>query len=248
MHSLLSGLLFFALAFPFPASAETAVHHAASEPECVILLHGLARSAKSMRAMEQQINAAGYRVVNVDYPSRSATVEVLAATYLPQAIAACEPAATIHFVTHSMGGILLRYWLSIDTVPGLGRVVMLGPPNHGSELVDKLQGVPGYSWLNGPAGYQLGTTPESLPQTLGAATFELGIIAGSFSFNPVYSSMIPGDDDGKVSVTSAKLAGMQDFVVLKRSHSWMMRADDVIYQTLYFLRHGLFDPAAEGKD
>jgi len=217
------------------------------DSECVVLLHGLVRSARSMEKLEEQLQADGYRVVNVDYASRSDEIEDLTDQYLPDAIDACGDVQRINFVTHSMGGIMLRYWFSGNAQVRPGRTVMLAPPNQGSELVDKLQGLPGYKWLNGPAGYQLGTGDDSLPLQLGPANFEVGVIAGSASFNPLYSSLVPGDDDGKVSVERARLAGMSDFIVLEHSHSWMMRADPVIYQVRHFLSTGSFDHVVEGE-
>jgi hypothetical protein len=122
----------------------------------------------------------------------------------------------------------------------LQRVVMLGPPNQGSEAVDRLKNLPGFYWLNGPAGVQLGTSEQDMPRQLGAANFELGVIAGRRSINLLLSSMIPGQDDGKVSVESTKMDGMTDFISLPCTHTFMMRNSEVIRQTLFFLEHGHF--------
>jgi len=80
--------------------------------------------------------------------------------------------------------------------------------------------------LTGPAGQQLGIGPSSLPNRLGPATFEVGIVAGDRSLNPCFSYWIPGPDDGKVSVRSTTLEGMQDFLLIHRSHTWMMWRKD----------------------
>ena len=211
--------------------------------ETVILLHGLARSSGSMQKMAAAIAAAGYRTINLDYPSTRSPIETLASASLAPVVeqAVSQGAARIHFVTHSMGGIVVRQYLATTPMPRLGRVVMLGPPNRGSELVDRLGRFAPFAWVNGPAGGQLGTAPHSVPNRLGPVTYPVGVIAGTRSFNPVYSAMIDGPDDGKVSVARARLDGMADFIELWENHTFMMRSDEVIAQTLNFLRVGAFD-------
>ena len=215
--------------------------------DCVILLHGLARTDASMAKMEAALRADDYRVVNVDYPSRKETVERLAMDYVGHAVEDCRgsPHDKIHFVTHSMGGILVRYYLAHQRVEELGRVVMLSPPNRGSEVVDALGDVPGFGALNGPAGQQLGTDDNSMPNRLGSADYAVGIITGNKSINLLLSLLIPGDDDGKVSIERAKLDGMADFLVVPHTHPLIMTSDRVIRQTSYFLQHGEFERTEE---
>lgn len=209
---------------------------------CVVILHGLVRTSNSMGKLADYLVASGYRVVNTSYPSREKLIEDLAIEYIPPALADCRGPGIdrVHFVTHSMGGILVRYYLENETIDDLGRVVMISPPNQGSEVVDQLFDVPGFEAINGPAGYQLGTGDNSLPLQLGPAEFELGIIAGDYTTNFVFSSMLPGRDDGKVSVERTKLEGMADFIVVHEPHSLIMRDKDVIRQVLYFLQNGRF--------
>ena len=214
---------------------------AASAKECVILLHGLARSDNSFSTMAQALEAADYAVVNYDYPSTSQEIEQLAAEAVREALSQCPAELPVHFVTHSMGGILVRQYLSQHSIDKLGRVVMLGPPNKGSQVVDTLGNMPGFELINGPAGMQLGTGPTSLPLALGPANFEVGIIAGTQSFNPILSSIIPDTDDGKVSVENTRLVGMKDHIELPITHTFMMNNDQAIAQTLYFLQHGAFE-------
>ncbi len=211
--------------------------------ECVVLLHGLARTASSMHRMERELAAAGYTTANIDYPSREYTVEALADLAVPAGIDDCrtrDGVDTIHFVTHSLGGILVRQYLSEHDVPELGRVVMLGPPNQGSAAVDQLEDLPGFDWLNGPAGRQLGKGPDSVPLKLGPADFEVGVIAGNRTIDPITSAVLDNPDDGRVSVEDTKLEGMTDFVVVEHSHAFMMRMDRTIELTKAFLANGRF--------
>lgn len=209
--------------------------------DCVILLHGLARSAGSMEPLGEELRTAGYRVVNMDYPSRHYPIEELADIAITAALDQCAGAGEVHFITHSLGGILVRQYLAAHSIPGLGRVVMLGPPNHGSEVVDQLGDVPGFELLNGQAGQQLGTGESSIPARLGPAGFDLGIIAGTDSINLVLSAIIPGEDDGKVSVESARLEGMNDFITVPVSHPFLMQDSDVIRQAIHYLENGSFE-------
>jgi triacylglycerol lipase len=212
--------------------------------ECVILLHGMARSASSMETMAEAIDAAGFTAINIDYPSREHPIEELAPMAVGQGLLQCEAAGAtekVHFVTHSLGGILVRKYLKDNEIENLGRVVMLGPPNQGSKAVDELGDLPGVDWINGPAGRQLGKGPQSVPLQLGAADFELGIIAGNRSIDPITSAVLDDPDDGKVSVEDTKLEGMDDFIVVEHSHAFMMRLQRPIELTIQFLKFGYFD-------
>jgi pimeloyl-ACP methyl ester carboxylesterase len=151
----------------------------------------------------------------------------------------------VHFVTHSLGGIVLRAYLQDHRPENLGRVVMLAPPNHGSELADVLAGFPPFDVFYGPTAAGLGTDPASWPNRLGPADFELGIIAGNKSINPIGSWLIPGPDDGTVSMDSARLDGMTDFLVLPVTHFFIMTDKTVAAETLHFIRHGRFSHAPQ---
>jgi pimeloyl-ACP methyl ester carboxylesterase len=211
--------------------------------EEVILLHGLCRTSHSMAKMARALSDAGFKVSNIDYPSRTTTVDKLADDAIGRAVAGCnaDGATKIDFVTHSLGGILVRSYLARHPIPNLGRVVMLGPPNQGSELVDKLGGWPPFKWVSGPAGAELGTGPDSVPNKLGPANFPVGIIAGDRSINWINSLIIPGPDDGKVSVKRTELAGMTDHIVIHTSHPFIMRNREAIRQTIQFLKTGKFE-------
>jgi pimeloyl-ACP methyl ester carboxylesterase len=202
-----------------------------------------------MWPLARSLEREGYRVVNVRYPSRRADIGVLAERALGPVFEGVYTRGEssggdkVHIVTHSLGGILVRRYLKdCGTPAALGRVVMLAPPNAGSEVVDTLESWRVYAWINGPAGLDLGTSRDHAPFVLGAAPpgVEIGVIAGSRSWNPFFSALIPGPDDGKVSVTRTHLAGETDHVTLPYSHTWLMNRREVRRQVAAFLREGRF--------
>ena len=190
--------------------------------------------------MERILEDSGFQVRNIGYDSTEQTVEELAGETIPRALDACGELKPVHFVTHSMGGILIRQFLEHDEIESLGRVVMLGPPNQGSEVVDTYERFSAFEWFSGPAGLQLGTGEASIPRALGPATFDVGVIAGTRSINPILSSIIPEQDDGKVSVESTKVEGMNDHLELPVTHVFMMRDPEVMAQVIHYLDHGSF--------
>ena len=196
-----------------------------------------------MTKLERELADDGYVAVNRSYDAFDEGIRELAPLAIEPAIAECreQAAAPIHFVTHSLGGILVRVVLESGRPPELGRVVMLGPPNQGSEVVDVLGGTPIYRWFGGKAGVQLGTElPDSVPRQLGPADFELGVIAGNRSVNLLLSRYLPGADDGKVTVESTKLDGMADHIVLPVTHTFMMRNRKAMEHVRHFLENGRF--------
>jgi pimeloyl-ACP methyl ester carboxylesterase len=214
-----------------------------NEDEVVILLHGMGRSRLSMALLAMRIRKQGFRTTNIGYPSTRKSIEALSEKYLEPAIAACKEqgAAKIHIVTHSLGGIIARQYLQDHNLPEGSRVVMLSPPNKGSEVTDALRNSLLYKLATGPAGQSLGTDAGSLPNRLRPVQVEIGIITGSHSSDPWFSRLFPGEHDGKVSVERARLEEMVDFLVVGKGHTFIMNSMAVMNQVVYFLRHGRFD-------
>lgn len=236
----LLGLLTLLALLP-SASATEVAEDAQATRRIVVLLHGLGRSNRSMAPMEEALMGAGYRVQNIDYPSTDHDFERLVELVGGHIEECCiRHDVRVDFVTHSLGGIILRAWAQQGGAGNIGRAVMLSPPNHGSEIVDTLKDFALFQWILGPTALELGTDPHSVPNRLGPVRFEAGVITGDWSWNPVFSRLIPGPDDGKVSVESARVEGMGDFLVLPSGHPFIMGNDEVIRQTLHFLEHGRF--------
>ncbi len=217
--------------------------------ECVVLLHGMGRSYSSMSAMQNSLTMSGYHTVNIGYPSTRKTIEAIVDASYPVALEKCEQYSptTVHFVTHSLGGIILRKALTGNKPAKLGRVVMLSPPNRGSEIVDAIKDWWLFRWLMGPAGQQLSTREDSVPNQLGAVDYPVGVIAGNKHafFDHLFAKIIPGLDDGKVSVERARVAGMSDFLIVNESHPYIMESRYVQFETGYFLQHGCFKHVKE---
>ena len=214
--------------------------------DLVVVLHGMGRTKLSMSWLAGRLEQQGYDVLNFSYPSTRSSVASSTA-HLHQELQSRLPARTgqVHFVTHSLGGIVVRAYLKQHLPANLGRVVMLSPPNQGSEVVDRLRDIFLYRLATGPAGQELGTEKTSTPNMLGEVDFPLGVITGDRSFNPLFSAWLSGPNDGKVSVHRAKVSGMADFLVVPHSHSFIMRSSAVARQVAHFLAHGQFNsPAA----
>jgi len=210
--------------------------------EQVVLLHGIARSASHMRDLQKFLELKGYKVYNLDYPSTSHTLEKLTAIVADDIAGKIRTDKPVHFIGYSMGGIVTRAVLNKYRPDNLGRVVQLASPNKGSEVADFLQNNWVYEKVYGPAGQQLTTNSNELDDLLGKVDYELGVVAGTFSIDPVSSSLIPGDDDGKVSVESTKVAGMKDHVLVYASHTFFPQNDEVQRRALEFIRFGKFLP------
>lgn len=206
----------------------------------VILLHGLLRSAFSMGLLARDLAQAGYRVRNVGYPSRPYGVAELVERYVRPAVEACGVDHPVHAVTHSLGGILIRFYLQSNQLPPGSRIVMLVPPNHGSEVADYVRDWPPYRWLMGRVGQQLGTGPDGIVRQLQPIEQELGVIAANRTLQPWFSRLFGGPNDGMVSVESTRLPEMRDFIVVEKSHTLLMLDGQVRAQVQHFLAQGRF--------
>ena len=242
-----------ALVFFIIGSSSALAAEPSAETETVVLLHGLGRTAKSMAYMEERLSAAGYTVYNYDYESRKNEISYLVDD-LQEFLETCclGKGTSLHFVTHSLGGILVRALISEKRPSSLHRVVMLSPPNKGSEVADFIKDYSLFKDIFGPASLQLGTDPGSMPNRLGPADFELGIITGDRTIDPFSSWIIPGKDDGKVAIERTKLEGMTDFLVMHVSHAFIMEEPEVVDEVIHFLQQGRFSlseklPAPDGK-
>ncbi|MEA3470545.1 MAG: alpha/beta hydrolase [Thermodesulfobacteriota bacterium] len=210
------------------------------QDEWVILLHGIMRSPRSMNSIEHNLENRGYRVTNFGYPSTEESIETIAALLNKELTSIPDEGKSVNFVTHSMGSIVVRYFLANYQVKNLGRVVMIAPPNRGSIIVSYLKNWPPYRWFFGEAGQELARAPDSLPNILPVPPCEFGIIAGgvgnSFGFNP----LIPGDDDGTVGVDETRLPDASDFIQIKGQHSTLLMQMSVIDNVIAFLEEGKF--------
>lgn len=212
--------------------------------DCVILLHALGRSCQSMSSMAHSLVKSNYIVVNQPYPTTRKPIEILAKQNVSEMVNECQKykPKKIHFVTHSVGGVVLRAYLQNSKLANIGRIVMLAPPNHGSQLADLLQHNIIFQIITGPTGQELTTSKTSIPNILNQVTrFEIGIIAGNFSFNPFMKMIFHDENDGKVSVSSTRMKGMKDFLVLPVSHTFMTQNKLVIKEVSYFLENGKFN-------
>ncbi|MBU0799731.1 MAG: alpha/beta fold hydrolase [Alphaproteobacteria bacterium] len=213
--------------------------------ETVVLLHGIARTDASLERLEKILQQAGYDTLAITYPSTKEDIDGIA-SFLnkgPLSPQFWAQAQKVHFVTHSMGGLVARRYLAAyhDVLPveKVGRVVMLAPPNGGSEVADLTHKFPPYQWYYGPAGQELTTFARQKDQ--GAPWYEVGIIAGTKEwFYIVAAFVVPGKGDGRVSVESTKLPGMRDHITVPATHTFIMDRPDVHRQVVHFIREGVF--------
>ncbi|MEM7291276.1 MAG: alpha/beta fold hydrolase [Pseudomonadota bacterium] len=205
-----------------------------------MLLHGIARSSSHMEELETYLNDLGFTVFNIDYPSTDHSLDKLAAMVASELRKTVDPYRPLHFVGYSMGGIVTRIVLNNYRPDNLGRVVQLATPNGGSEVADFLKENWLYEKVYGPAGQQLVTEGAGISELMGKVDYEMGIIAGNFTIDPVSSALIPGEDDGKVSVESTRVPGMRDHIVVSASHTFFPQNSIVHRQAANFLRFGAF--------
>ncbi|WP_010582593.1 lipase family alpha/beta hydrolase [Schlesneria paludicola] len=207
----------------------------------VVMIHGLLQSSKCMNSMGVTLRDAGYTTVNFDYPSTQISITD-AAQFLDRSVQSLEGFDEINFVVHSMGGLVVRAYAMEFKDPRIKRMVMLGTPNRGAELADITQQYWIFRAAAGPGARQLGTRPDGLIPRLPAPDFEFAVIAGSRGTASGWNPLIPGDDDGTVTVASTKLNGAADFGTVRAIHSRLLRNEDAISQTVSFLKEGRLCP------
>ena len=201
----------------------------------VITIHGLGRTSRCFNEAYKYFK--GHRCIGIDYPSILSTIHISAMKYVAPVLR--EQTRPVNILTHSMGGILLRYYLKHYNLPQGSRVVMLAPPNKGSEVIDFMYKA-NIHHLTGLSGPELSTSSKLLEDLGPIEDVETGIIAGN------WTSLITGDcffdrpNDGKVAVGSTKLEGMKDHIVMPYSHTNIMKKPDVLQQAHYFYIHGRF--------
>ncbi len=206
--------------------------------ECVVMLHGMLRSSESMQDITKALRDKGYVVSVHDFVTRERNIRDMIHDRLAAEIYhSCDGASHLHFVGHSIGGLLIREYIRTVKPDNVTHVVMLGTPNHGSEMADFLRDVRLFQWLYGPAGQNL-TTDYVWEDSI---DYEIGVIAGNRSLDPISSIIIPGIDDGKVSLESTKLDQMTDHLTLPVTHTLMPHHPEVVRQTVHFIEHGVFD-------
>ena len=223
------------------SEATATLDRTATTEDGVVLLHGISRTPRSFRKMQAAIETSGFATLNLGYASRQKALEALAEDIHPAIERFANGVGSIHFVGHSMGGLLARVYLAKYRPKRLGRVVMLGTPNRGSEIADRLKDFTAYRLYFGPAGQQLITRRDNaLDGIIPPVDYPVGIIAGNRSIYPIASALLPKPNDGRVSVENTRLDGMTDHMVVSASHPWLVRNALAIGQTIAFLRDGRF--------
>lgn len=206
----------------------------------VVILHGIARSNKHMQKLATYLQKDGFDVINLSYPSTTHKIEDLTEIINKEISQRTPEDKRIHFIGYSMGGLMVRALIHKYNYKNLGKVVQLAPPNQGSELADFVKNFWPYKKIFGPAGQQLITDQSAVKHIFGEVNYELGIIAGNATIDPISSAIIPGENDGKVAVERTKLEGMKDHIVVSASHTFFPFNKEVQKQTLYFLKNGNF--------
>lgn len=203
----------------------------------VILIHGLLQSSKCMADMAVHFERAGYTTVEFDYPSTQVSIPE-AARYLDKVIQSLDGIDEINFVTHSMGGLVVRAYSMDFQDARIKRMVMLGTPNQGAELADIVHQYWFLRTAAGPGARQLGTRGDGLIPKLPLPKCEFAVIAGCRGTPVGWNPLIRGDDDGTVTVESTKLPGAADFVTVCAFHSRLLWEEESISHTVNFIKEG----------
>lgn len=209
----------------------------------IILLHGFGGHPLQTALLARRLRVSGYDVANIGYPSwRWPIGRVLAHLHRRITAASAHTPPSLHFVGHSMGGLLLRAYLARHQPHNLGRVVMLGTPNSGSELADLLYRIRLHPLILNHAGILLRTNRDAATQALfGTVNYPLGVIAGDRAMIGALPNLVfRAPNDGKVSVAATHLSGQSDHLILPVAHTAMIYSQPVADQVAHFLREGRF--------
>ncbi len=214
-----------------------------TEDHLILLIHGIGRSTGTFTNMKAAMLQQGHAAVSVSYPSTRRSIEAHAAQ-IARLISNLENTKRISFVTHSMGGLVVRKLLARNddwkTKITVDSIVQIAPPNQGSAIARWLKDNPLYKTVSGPAGQEL--TPEATAR-LPPLKHVFSIIAGGRNTEKGYNPLLPGDDDGTVSVKETYLAGASDFLIIPAIHARLSNDPRTIKATLNFLRLGRFHPS-----
>lgn len=232
----------FAILCILNCSVEKLTQNAKINPgqECVVLVHGYLRSSNHLSHLRNFLIQKGFYVVSIDYPSTTLNIQEIVGSYFSSQILDHCQNQTIHFVTHSLGGVIVRYYLKTNQIKNLGRVLMLAPPNQGSEIADFLSQFNLLNSFLGPILVQIKTDNSSFVHSLGLPKFEFAIISGDYTLDPISSFIIPGIDDGRVSISNTNLENRKDFLLVKRSHNFIMDAPEVQEAIFTYIKFGRF--------
>lgn len=208
--------------------------------EGVVLLHGILRTNRCMKGLTVFLEKENYEVLNLDYPSSKYDILSIAKLIHSQIKNFSSQTVKTHYVGYSMGGLIIRAYLHLYRPSNLGRVIMLGTPNQGSEIADFLKPFGIYKILYGPAGQQLITDQKNIKKIFGNINYELGIIAGSSPFYLLANKIIGKKSDGRVSIVNTKIEGMKEHIIIKSGHTMLASNKTAWRLTLSFLKTGNF--------
>lgn len=212
--------------------------------DLVILVHGLARSGNAMWLIGHRLEKAGHKTCAIDYPSMTASFEKTQAALsseIERCIKSNNAFGAVHFVTHSLGGPLTRKYLSSNPLKNMGRMVMLSPPNHGSDLVERFDHLKYFRSILGPVASELTADQRSWLARIPAPDYEVGVLAGNYTFNPIAAYLLDGKDDGAVSIEDMKLKDMADFREISATHVTIRYSSAASRQIFEFLATGHFE-------
>ncbi len=225
---------------PLLASNTIQASELKNDGDYVVILHGIARSNKHIQKLAIYLQKDGFDVINLNYPSTTYKIEDLTEIINKEISERVTEEKPIHFIGYSMGGLMVRALIHRYNYKNLGKVVQLAPPNQGSEVADFVKNFWSYKKIYGPAGQQLIANQNAVKHLFGEVNYELGIIAGNTTIDPISSVIIPGENDGKVAVERTKLEGTKDHIVVSASHTFFPSNKEVQNQTLHFLKNGNF--------